>query len=153
MGKNRRYGSYAARQSAAAEKTRVALVAGKKKFREPTQGMEDIYYTKGTSKDAAQFTLVTTSLSNSVVTHSWTSASTRAKAMRELKAPTFADMGKPVRMYWEDAPGLAETDEIFDSTTGAIKRERTTVLMSVEYTFELLEFTETKKENKNLRVA
>ena len=40
-------------------------------------------------------------------------------------------MGKPVRMYWEDEPGLAETDEIFDSTTVATKRERTAVLMDV----------------------
>ena len=66
MGKNRRYGSSAARQSAAAEKTSVTLVAGTKKLKAPTQGMEDIYYTQGTSKDAAQFTLVTTVLSNYV---------------------------------------------------------------------------------------
>ena len=131
----------------------MALVARIKKSKVSMQGMEDIYYTQGTSKDTAQFTLVTTGLSNYVGTHSWTSASTGAKAMRKLKAPTYPDMVKPVQMYSEDAPGSAETDEIFDSTTGAIKRERTTVLMNVEYTFELLEFTETKKENKNLRVA
>ena len=132
MGKNQRYGSYAARQSAAAEKMSVALVAGTNKFKAPTQGMEDIYYTQGTSKDAAQFTLVKTGLSNYVGTQSWTSASTGAKAMRELKAPTYPDMGKPVGMYWEDAPGLAETDEGFDSTTGATKRERTAALIDVE---------------------
>ena len=84
MGKNRRYGSYAARQSAAAEKTSVALVARAKKFKAPTQGMEDIYYTQGTSKDAAQFTLVTNDLSNYVGTQSWTSTSTGDKAMQEL---------------------------------------------------------------------
>ena len=122
MGKNRRYGSYA---------TSVALVAGTKKFKAPMQGVEDIYYTQGTSKDAAQFTLVTTGLSNYVGTQSWTLASTGAKVMRELKAPTYLDMGKPVQMYWEDAPGLAKTDEIFDSTTVATKRERTAVLMDV----------------------
>ena len=66
MGKNWRYGSYAARQSATVEKTSVALVAGTKKFKAPMQGVEDIYYTQGTSKDAAQFTLVTTVLSNYV---------------------------------------------------------------------------------------
>ena len=137
MGKNWRYGSYAARQLVSAEKTSVALVAGTKNFKAPTQGMEDIYYMQGTSKDAEQFTLVTTDLSNYVGTQSCTSASTGAKAMGELKAHTYPDIGKPVRMYWEDAPGLAETDEIFDSTTGAPTRERTAVLMDVDYMFEL----------------
>ena len=153
MGKNRRYGIYVARQLAAAEKTSVTLVAGTKKFKAPTQDMEDIYYTKGTSTAAAQFMLVMTGLSNYVGMQSWTLASTGAKSMRELKAPTYPDMGKPVRMYWEDALGSAETDKRFDSTTGTTKRERTAVLMDVEYTFELQDFMETKKDNKKLRVA
>ena len=131
----------------------MALVARTKKFKAPTQGMENIYYTQGTSKYAEQFMMVTTGLSNYVGTQSWTSASTGAKAMRELKAPTYPDMEKPVRMYWEDAPGLAETNKRFDSTTGATKRKRTAVLMYVEYTFELQEFMDTNQENKNLRVS
>ena len=153
MGKNWRYGSYAARQLAAAEKTSVALVDGTKKFKAPTQGMEDIYYTRGRSKDAAQFKLVTTGLSNYMGTQSWTPESTGAKEMRELQAPTYPDMGKPVQMYWGDAPGSAETNERFDSTTGATKCKRTALLMDVEYTFELQEFMETKKDNKKLQVA
>ena len=83
MDKNRRYGSYAVRQLVATEKTSVALAAGTKKFKAPTQGMKDIYYMQGTSKEAVQFTLVMTGLSNYVSTQSWTSASTGAKEMRE----------------------------------------------------------------------
>ena len=69
MGK-KSYNSYAARQLAATEKTSGAAVAGTKKFKAPTPGMEEICYTQGTSKDAARFTLVTTGLSIGVGTQS-----------------------------------------------------------------------------------
>ena len=71
-----------------------------KKFTAPTSGLEDVYFTWGTVSDAARCTEVVDKLKEYVMVNFHDQATVAAKAMKDLKAPVFAKMERPVRMYW-----------------------------------------------------
>ena len=67
----------------------------KKKFTAPTPGYEDVYFTSGSTKDAAQFQDTVNKLSRCVGTQSWKKASVLSKAMGDLIAPVFTSPTRP----------------------------------------------------------
>ena len=60
------------------------LTTTKKTFRAPTKGYDDVFFTLGTAKEAAQFTDMIEQLSRYVATSGWKQASALAKVMTEL---------------------------------------------------------------------
>ena len=76
-----------------------ALATTKKKFRAPTKGYEDIFFTSGTAKDASQFMNTVEQLSQYVLTLGWKQASALAKVVTDLKDPTLVASVMPTRTY------------------------------------------------------
>jgi hypothetical protein len=86
-----------------------AAPATKKKFTAPTSGLEDVYFTWGTVSDAARYSEVVDKLKEYVAVHFRDQATVAARAMDELKAPTFVKEDRPMRMYWADSSQSVET--------------------------------------------
>ena len=79
-----------------------AAPASKKKFTAPMLGLEDIYFTWGTVRDAARYAEVGDKLKKYVAVHFRDQAKVDAKAMEELNAPAFVKLVRLVIMYWTD---------------------------------------------------
>ena len=77
MGKSRQKRSRKSTNSAVEE-----LYPGS--FKAPTAGLESIYFTVGSTKDAAEFKDTVEKLSQHVATTAWKQASILSKAMTEL---------------------------------------------------------------------
>ena len=88
-----------------------------KKFTAPTPGLEDVFFTWGTAKDAAKFEDMVSQLANYVGTRNWTKSSVASKAMSAIEAPVIAGPDRPVREYWEDQAQQVRTNS---KTGGAI---------------------------------
>ena len=73
------------------------------KFTAPTSGLEDVFFTWGTAKDAAKFEDTVSKLARHVGTSPWPQSSVASKAMSTLKRPEFQEPTIPTREYWEDA--------------------------------------------------
>ena len=71
----------------------------KKTFRALTKGYEDVFFTSGTAKDAAQFMETVEQLSQYVATSGWKQASALAKVMTDLKDPSLVALVRPTRTY------------------------------------------------------
>ena len=83
----------------------TSITQAKKKFTAPTPGYEDVYFTLGSTKDAAQFQETVNKLSRCVGTQSWKKASVLSKAMCNLVAPIYTAPTRPVRQYMTGAAG------------------------------------------------
>ena len=68
---------------------RNATPATKKKFTAPTSGLEDIYFTWDTVSNASRYATVVEKLKEYIAVHFCDQATVDARAMEELKAPTF----------------------------------------------------------------
>ena len=71
----------------------------KNTFQTLTKVYEDVFFTSGTAKDAAQFMDMIEQLSWYMVTWGWKQASALAKVVAELKDPTLVVPARPTRMY------------------------------------------------------
>ena len=60
-----------------------------RKFTAPTPGLEDVYFTWGTAKDAAKFEDTVSALARYVGTKGWTRSSEASKAMSAIKTPVI----------------------------------------------------------------
>ena len=74
-----------------------AAAATTKKFSAPTQGLEDVYFSWGTAKDAAKFEETVSALARHVGMQPWKHSSLALKAMSSLSEPTIATSDRPVR--------------------------------------------------------
>ena len=61
-----------------------------------TAGLESVYFTEGSTKDAAEFKETVEKLSQHVATTAWKHDLILSKAMTELKDPVFPIPAKPV---------------------------------------------------------
>ena len=89
--------------------------AAPREFTAPTSGLEDVYFTWGTAKDAAKFEDTVSALASFVGTQGWTRSSEASKAMTALEAPVITAPNRPVREYWTDATWVAKT---YEKTSG-----------------------------------
>ena len=80
-----------------------------REFIAPTPGLEDVYFTWGTAKDAAKFEDTVSLLVRFVGTQGWTRSSEASKAMSALDAPVITAPNRPVCEYWTDATRTATT--------------------------------------------
>ena len=75
---------------------------GTTKFTAPTSGLEDVFFTWGTAKDAAKFENAVSKLARHVGTSPWSQFLVASKAMSTLRNPEFVEPTIPAREYWED---------------------------------------------------
>ena len=73
-----------------------------KKFTAPTSGLEDVYFTWGTAKDAAKFEDTVSQLARYVGTQPWKLSSVASKAMSAIEAPVIASPTRPGRDQRQD---------------------------------------------------
>ena len=70
---------------------RAVSPAGTTKFTALTSGLEDVFFTWGTAKDAAKFEDTVSKLARHVGTSPWPQSSVALKAMSTLKTPEFEE--------------------------------------------------------------
>ena len=87
-----------------------AAAATTKKFTAPTQGLEDVYFSWGTAKDAAKFEETVSALARHVGTQPRKHSSLASKAMSSLSEPVIAEPNRPVREYWTDGSRTTKTN-------------------------------------------
>ena len=84
----------------------------KKIFRSPTKGYEDVFFTLGTNKDAAQFMDTIEQLSRYVATLGWNQASALSKVVTDLKDPVLVAPARPTKTYLSGSgPDAVETTD------------------------------------------
>ena len=81
------------------------------KFTAPTLGLEDVYFTWDTTKDAAKFEDTVSKLARHVGTSPWPQSSVASKAMSTLVIPGFEESTVPPREYWVDPACTVKTNE------------------------------------------
>ena len=99
------------RKQRAADGTRSPGVAGTVNFTAPTSGLEDVFFTWGTAKDAAKFEDTVSKLARHVGTSPWPQSSVASKAMSTLKSPEFQEPTIPTREYWKDPEQTIKTKD------------------------------------------
>ena len=117
----------------------------KKKFTAPTPGYEDVYFTSGPTKDAAQFQGTVNKLSRCVGTQCWKKASVLSKAMGDLVAPVYTGPTRPSRQYMTGAAG--SRTRTFNRMNDAGELNTPTV-GDIDYRLTVDEFLERKKGSK-----
>ena len=89
----------------------------KPKFVAPTSGHEDVYFTTGSTKDAAAFQDTVQKLSRHVSTAvGWKQDPTLGKAMTNLWDPMFKPPSRTVRKYYKNMDGKEVTDQATEGT-------------------------------------
>ena len=131
--------------------------ATSKKFTAPTSGLEDVYFTWGTAKNAAKFEDTVSQLARHVGTRNWQQSSVASKAMSTIRAPVIEEPTRPVREYWADADRTQRTNNNMGGTDVApvpnqpVKEDWDHNLDVDDYKLKLKIFweqTPTWKENK-----
>ena len=84
--------------------------ATKNKFMAPMLGREDIYFTQGTVSNAARYAEVVDKLRKYVAVDFSNQATVVARAMEDLKAPTFVKSDRPIQVYCADEGWTVETN-------------------------------------------
>ena len=78
----------------------------KPKFVAPTSGHEDVYFTTGSTKDAAAFQDTVQKLARHVSTAAgWKQGPTLGKAMTDLRDPVFVPPVRPLRLFHQNTDG------------------------------------------------
>ena len=81
-----------------------------KKFTAPTSGLEDVYFTWGTAKDAAKFEDTVSKLTRHVGTSPWPQSLDASKAMPTLETPEFEEPAVPTQEYWANSARTVNTN-------------------------------------------
>ena len=71
--------------------------AGTTKFTAPTSGLEDVFFTWGTAKDAAKFEDTVSKLARHVDTSPWPQSFVASKVVSTLETPEFEEPAVPTR--------------------------------------------------------
>ena len=72
------------------------------KFTAPTSGLEDVFFTWGTTKEAAKFEDTVSKLAQHIGTSPWFQSLVALKAMSTLNTPAFEKPVVPRRDHWAD---------------------------------------------------
>ena len=84
----------------------------KPKFVAPTSGHEDVYFTTGSTKDAAAFQDTVQKLARHVSTAAgWKQGPTLGKAMTDLRDPAFNPPTRSVRKYFKNTDDAETKDQ------------------------------------------
>ena len=100
-----------------------AAAASTKKFTAPTLGLEDVFFSCGTAKDAAKFEETVSALARHVGTQPWKHSSLASKAMSSLLKPVIAEPGRPVREYWADGTRTTKSNNSTSDANPAVPLE------------------------------
>ena len=102
----------------------------------PTPGLNNVVFTFGSTKDAAEFAETKSKLSRYIGTQTWRYASEAALAMEMMVAPVYTEPPRPVREY------KSTTD-----STGAVTINLPRVALVNDYIFKIdcEEFSSDKK--------
>ena len=93
--------------------------ATSKKFTVPTSGLEDVYFTWGTAKDAAKFEDTVSLPTRNVGTRNLQQSSVASKAMSTIRVPVIEEPARPVREYWVNVNRTQRTNNNMGGTDQA----------------------------------
>ena len=127
------------------EPANSALTTTKKMFWAPTKGYDNVFFTSGTAKDAAQFTEKIEQLLGYVATSVWKQASALAKVMTDLKDPAMVAPARPTRKY------LSRLGPDTVETTNQITLVVVNILMvgNIDYQTTMSEYLSKKRKYDN----
>ena len=112
-------------------------------FEAPTAGLGSVYFTAGSTKDAAEFKETAEKLSQNVPTTAWKQALILSKAMTELKDPVFPMLVRPVRMYISGT-GSSAVETTSCLTAGMLN---IAVVDDIDYSNELDQYKSNKRKH------
>ena len=92
--------------------------AGTTKFTAPTSGLEDMYFTLGTAKNAAKFEDTVSKLARHVGTLPWPQSLVAPKAISTLQTPEFVEPMIPTQEYLADPGRTVKTNDKTRPETG-----------------------------------
>ena len=117
------------------DSTGRSMSAAKPKFVAPTSGHEDVYFTTGSTKDAAAFQGTVQKLVRHESTPAgWKQGPTLGKAMTNLRDPVFNPSIKPVQQYYSTG-GTVTTDWETEGT------KNVTVMDDLDYAIKTREYS------------
>lgn len=90
-----------------------------KKLMAPTLGLEDVYFTLGTAKDAAKFEDTLSLLAGNAGTRPCSNSSVASKAMSAIETPVIVEPERTVCKYWTDSTRTAKTNNKISGTANA----------------------------------
>ena len=95
-----------------------------------------MYFTTGSTKDAAAFQDTVQKLARHVSTAAgWKQGPTQGKAMNDLRDPVFNPPSRPVRQYYQHTDGAVTTDRAIAGTNNAA------VIDNLDYSIETGEYS------------
>ena len=113
-----------------------SMLATKPKFVAPIVGHEDVYFTTGSTKDAAAFQDTVLKLARHVSTApGYKQGPTLSKAMTDLRDPQFDQPTRPVRKYCQNTDNAEKKDR---ATGGKVNVE---VMDDLDYAIETGEYS------------
>ena len=115
------------------------------KFTAPTLGLEDVFFTWGTAKDAAKFEDTVSKLARHVGTSPWPQSSVASKAMSTLRTPEFEEPTVPTREYWADPGRTIKTNDRTGPGTRDKFVDNPPVLEDWEHNLEVEEYKAERK--------
>ena len=110
---------------------------GTTKFTAPTSGIEDVFFTWGTAKDAAKFKDTVSKLARPVGTSPWPQSLVTSKAMSTLRTPEFEEPAVPTREYWADPGCTIKTYHRTAPGTGSTVVDNPSVLEDWEHSLQV----------------
>ena len=119
--------------------------AGTMKFTAPTSGLEDVYFTWGTAKDAAKFEDTASKLAQHVGTSPWPQFSVASKAMSTLQTPEFEEPSISTREYWSDPTQTVKTNDRPRPGTGGTVMDNPPVLEDWEHDLKVKKYKAKRK--------
>ena len=119
--------------------------AGTTKFTAPTLGLEDVYFTWGTAKDAAKFEDMVSKLARHVGTSPWPQSSVASKAMSTLKTPKFEEPAVPTREYWPNPARTVMTNDRTRPGSGGAVEDNPPVLEDWAHNLKVEEYKAERK--------
>ena len=78
----------------------LAEAAAANEYMAPTSGLENVLFTRGTTRDAARFTDTLNKLAMHLGIQAWSQSTVTSKALIKLVAPSWTEPTKPTRMYY-----------------------------------------------------
>ena len=114
-------------------------------FEAQTAGLESVYFTVGSTKDAAEFKDTVEKLSRRIATTAWNRASILSKAMTELKNPIFSMSVMPVCVYISGTGSSA-----VETTSSLIVGTLNIVVMDdIDYSDEMDQYKREKRKSES----
>ena len=77
----------------------LAEASAANEYTASTSGLQNVLFTRGTTRDAVRFTDTLNKLARHVGIQAWSQSTVTAKAIIEMVAPSWTEPAKPIRMY------------------------------------------------------